>query len=394
MDALSDVFIIDPGMTRSFGHNCGYNHAFGQAFAAAGLAVRFFFSNAMPPELLREYPRTSATFAWSLYEEMGRIPPGEDAAFRHSAENFCKEMERYVTPALEPDTLLFAHSLDPMSLLGIALWHAALPERARPVLALNVMLGVDGTPQCRARIEVACALLRGNGAQGRLFGGSKGIGEILSGLMGEACPMLPTPLPARPELYHRRDCSESLLFGLAGDWRTGKNLQILPSALTRYLTKGGQGAFKIQMTPTDKEVHPVVLALHDLGATFPDRITLDVRFLDTEAYYENMAAFDALVIPYTAKSYSRYRPSGLIIESAAMGVPAICAEGGFMEEELAPLENGSLFIPEPSAECLAQALFRFEREGRERKKLALAAAPAYCRYHDIRGFARRMSGRE
>ena len=381
MGAVNSVCIIDPGMTQSFGHHYTYNHAFARAYREAGLPVRFFFNERTPGKLLDEYPDSIACFAWGLYQKPDAARLSEEK-FQSSATALCTELQQHIQPQLNAASLVFAHTLDPTGLLGFALWYTALEEQQRPHLAVNLMLGVDGTPQCRARLNAACSLLR-HCAKAQIFGGTQATGELLSALMGRVCAMLPTPLPKSPESYHQQTCPEYPIFGLVGDWRLGKNLQILPSALMRYLIKGGQGSFTIQMTPTDEQIAPVVLALHDLGHHFPGKVSLDIRYLDERAYYQNLASLTALIIPYTAESYSRYRPSGLVIESAAMAVPAICLQGGFMQEELAPLQNGSLFMPKPTVECLVEALFLFEREMWDRKALALAVAPNYILYHDI-----------
>ena len=390
MNTVNAVFVMDPGMAQSFGHNYTYNHAFGRAFSEAGLPVSFFFNDRITSELLGEYPDSAGCFSWFLYQELNAAKLS-DEAFRHSAAVLRTELQAHVQPRLDTATLIFAHTLEPAGLYGFALWYTSLAKDQRPHLALNLMLGVDGTPECRTRLEAACSLLRGC-PKAHIFCGSKAIGEMLAAYMGRACSLLPTPLPEYPEQYHIDRCPEQPVFGLAGNWRADKNLPIIPAALMRYLAKGGQGSFAIQMTPTDEEIHPVVLALHDLSQSFPGKVLLNINYLNDHAYYQNMASFTAMIIPYTAGVYPRYRPSGLVIEAAAMAVPAICVQGGFMQEELEPLRNGSLFMPEATAGSLVQALFQFEREMRERKALALAAAPDYCRYHDIRRFARQFAG--
>lgn len=388
MAALSRVLILDPGMTRSFGHHYGYNHAFGAAFRRERLEVRSYFSGGLPQELADEFPDSSACFNWSLFEEMIRVGDNPDD-FYTSAQAFCSELQSYASPAAGPDALVFAHTLDPTALLGISLWYRTIRESDRPALALNIMLGVSDTRECHRQLEAGCTLLRGM-PRVRLFGGTRAIGEILSALMGQTCQMLPTPLPEQPEQYYANSQTEKLVFGLTGDWRPEKNLHIIPSALALYLKKGGHGHFTIQMTPTDESIHPVVLTLHDLSLLHSGKITLDIRYLEEKAYYANLASFSALLLPYRASEYPRYRPSGLAIEAAALAVPVIGAGGGFIEEELAQLGNGSLFVEMPTREYLVDGLFRFEREWETRKKRALAAAPGYASHHDIQRWAKTM----
>jgi len=388
MSVITKILLLDPGMARLFGHNYAYNHAFGKAFRQEKLTVRYYFNNTLPQELEEEFPDSSACFNWFLFQEIARVRDTPEY-FQSSAKAFCSELQSCVSPETGADSLVFAHTLDPTALLGIALWYCMQEEDKRPALSLSVMLGVDATRECRERLEASCALLR-RMPRVRLFGGTRAVGDMLTDLMGQSCPMLPTPLPERPEQYNANSQIGTFVFGLAGDWRPGKNLHIVPSVLALYLKRGGLGNFVIQMTPTDEEIHPVALALHDLSLLYPEKITLHIRYLGEEAYYANLASFSALLLPYTASEYTRYRPSGLAIEAAAMAVPVVAAGGGFIEEELARLNNGSLFVAKPTRELLVEGMFCFEQEWEKRKCLALRAAPAYCAHHDIRSWIRTM----
>ena len=112
------------------------------------------------------------------------------------------------------------------------------------------------------------------------------------------------------------------------------------------------------------------------------------RRLDEGEYYACLGSFTALIIPYNAESYHICRPSGPIIEAAALGVPVIACAGGFAEDELAPLDNGSLFMKSAAPAPLAQALTHFEREKDERKAKAMAAAVSYAASHGMEAVSR------
>jgi glycosyltransferase involved in cell wall biosynthesis len=145
--------------------------------------------------------------------------------------------------------------------------------------------------------------------------------------------------------------------------------------MARYLAGGGRGAVSVSVTPTDIELTDTLVALHELMREFPQRVRISFRHLGVHEYYVGMAASTAIVAPY---SYGRFRPSGLVIESAALGVPLIGLAGGFAEDELGGLRNGSLFLPRPTPALLSQALLRFDEEHAERGARARIAAKRYA----------------
>ena len=378
-DIPQDILVVDPGMAQSFGHHYAYNQALQGRFTANGAQGRFLFSRNLPPELLAEFSNARAVFTWSPYAWPQTAGAGPIEAMRHAAEAFAEELRAHVQA--DARTTVFAHTLDPTALYGFALWQADLPENQRPFLALNLMLGMADAPDCRALLAPSRALL-GQTGKTRLFGGSKAAARMLSELFGAPCLMLPTPLPDALGRYRASTPPGAPVFGLIGDARQGKNLHILPPAMLRYLASGGRGEFRIQLTATDEALAPVLLALHDLSREYPERVRLEWRRrLADEEYHACLGSFTALIIPYSAQSYHVCRPSGPVIEAAALGVPVIACAGGFAQDELAPLDNGSLFMESAAPAPLAQALARFEREKDERKAKALAAAIPYAASH-------------
>lgn len=370
-DARQRIVVLDPGMAQGFGHHYAYNRALQGWLTAKGADVTFLFSRRLPQDMLAEFPGGRAVFDWSPYASPGSPD---------SAGAFAAELRAVADAKTDADTLVFAHTLDPPSLHGVALWQAALPEARRPRLALNVMLGMTDSAQCRERLGPACGLLRRTG-RARLFAGSRRGAHILSELFGAPCAMLPTPLPEEPAGCRTAACPDRPIFGLTGDARRGKNLHILAPAILRYLATGGRGLFRIHLTPTDEALIPALLPLHDLSRDYPEQVEIDWRRLDEKEYYARLGGLTALIIPYSADDYHVCRPSGPVIEAAVMGVPIIACAGGFAEEELLPLGNGSLFMATASARELALALTLFEREKEARKARAAAACPAYAALH-------------
>ena len=375
-----DILIVDPGMAQSFGHHYAYNRALRDWCAAEGARSRFLFFRHVPAGLLEEFPGGRGVFSWSPYLPSSGQGEGPEDAPRRSAEDFAAELHAHIEA--DADTLVFAHTLNPAALYGFALWQASLPEGRRPRLALNVMLGVADNAAGRESLAPACALL-GQTGRARLFGGSKATARLLSGLSGRTCAMLPTPLPKKLERFRAEGCPGEPLFGTVGDARMGKNLHLLAPAILRYLAEGGAGRFHIHLTPTDKALIPALLPLHDLSREYPERVVLEWRYLGEEQYLARLGGFTALIVPYPAEAYHVCRPSGLVVEATALGVPLVACAGGFAEDEIASLNNGSLFMDRADPRELARALALFEREKEARKARALAAAPAYTACHGL-----------
>ncbi len=351
------VAVYDPGFIQQYGHHYTYNSLMRDAFAARGIPAQFFFTRYLPDWLAGEFPGCSKDIAALFYEGLinneTRLQNLRRRALRHA-----EELDRCMGAAKGKDCLLFAHTLDPAALLGIALWREALPSPQRPAAALSVMLGLfSNEEQCRELLTEAAGLLSRQGGA-RLFGGCRAIAGVLGDLSGAKCGVLPTPLP---EAFAKREApqAEGILYGVMGEARIDKNMHILPAAIVRYLAMGGRGDFDLAVTPTESKLTDAMVLLHDFSESRPDRIRLSFKHLGVDDYYAKMAACGALIVPY---SYGRFRPSGLVIESAVQGVPMIALKGGILEEELGGLDNGSLFIEEATAACLSAALLRFDKE--------------------------------
>ncbi|MDR0339154.1 MAG: hypothetical protein LBH65_02630 [Desulfovibrio sp.] len=369
--------ILDPGMAQTFGHHYAYNTALLPAGRAAGFTASCLVSRHFPRELLAGVPGAVPVFEKNFYTELARAQ-GSAQALKETAEDFAHALAKSPARNLGAGDILFAHSFDAARILGTALWYKEAGNDV-PALALNAMLGFNGRDDCRKTLAAACALLSPC-KKTRLFGGTRAVAAILSDLCGKACAMLPSPLPDKLEGY-RSQPERGPLFGILGDGRKGKNLHLLAPTILRYLSQGGRGGFVLQLTPTDEEATPHLLALHDVAARFPARVNLNFERLDDDAYFRQLGTLSAIILPYGAETYHRYRPSGLVVEATAMGVPLIAHKGGFAEDETSGLNNGSVLLEDMSVGSLLTGLRLFAEESGRRRALGAEAAPAYSAGH-------------
>lgn len=413
MAPYTHVLLVDPGMSSSFGHHLAYNRELAAAFCARGLAIDILANSRIDTGLLGNVPNCHTVMDWHFFAELDTTLHSSLDEFAASARRFADELHKHATAHLQPGTLFVSHTMGLGGVLGIFFWYNELPPEARPALALNCMLGLDDSPHCAARLALCanslpqaagqalqpgCAhMLPGvkNRADGavRLFAGTRPAAALVAQALGCACAMLPSPLP-HLEQVRTQEGPQTPVFGLQGDFRPGKNLEILPVAIVRYIKAGGRGSFAFPMPPVDEGTHPLYLALHDIGSTFPGRVQLDTSYLAPDAYYAALASYSAVLLPYTPQAYSLYRPSGLAIEAAVVAVPVLAAKGGFIENELAPLDNGSLFMEGANAASLVEALLLFEKHAAQRKAKALAAAQGYAALHNAAHVAALLCGEE
>ncbi|MDL2290750.1 hypothetical protein LJC09_01415 [Desulfovibrio sp. OttesenSCG-928-F20] len=388
---MKQLLIFDPGMLSAFGHHYAYNSALRDAAKELDLGVHWLFSNKLSQELATGFTATPLPLPWSLYGVISKLDDVPVEALGGLATRLATGIGVRLDAIRSCPDIIFGHTLHPVVFLAILVWQASRPCDQRPTLALNLMFGVDESVRCRSVLAHAAKLLKRD-MNTALFAGTRSAAALLEQCTGHSAMMLPSPLPARVADYARPAGQSGPLFSLLGDARVGKNLQVLPEALLRYIHGGGCGRFVVRMAPTDAGIGPIFIALHDLSREFSAQITLSLERLSERDYYHSLGCSDALVIPYDASAYTRFRPSGLVIESAALGVPAICAKGGFMEEELAHLDNGSLFLDAVTPESLCEAFFVFEKEYAGRKQKALARAANYRRSHNAKTVLRLICG--
>ncbi|MDR2891754.1 MAG: hypothetical protein LBV80_01525 [Deltaproteobacteria bacterium] len=392
-----NIVIVDPGMLTTFGHHHTYNRTFGDFFKAGGLQPFFLFNKAMPPEISDEFHPAAATLDCTFYSH-----PNQNYADRQvfitEAVKFSLSLEKALSRQTAPVipitkyTLLFAHTFDPLHMAGCALWHKNQSPDKRPFLAMNAMLGIEKDGDGAKLFAPLCYLAKKE-PKIRLFGATRSLSATLAQLCGKPCPMLPTPLPDNlPTAKDIRSASNMTvnaanthslprpLFGVMGDARPGKNLHLLPAACALYLQRGN-GSILVQLTPTDIKAVGVVEALYDLQVKYPERMSLNIHKQNSTDFYAEMAKLDAMLMPYDPMAYHASRASGPAIEAASLGVPLIALAGGFLEDELKPLDNGSFFMPQADAGALAKVMLLFDKEYPERTGKAQAAAVDYRKVH-------------
>ena len=107
--------------------------------------------------------------------------------------------------------------------------------------------------------------------------------------------------------------------------------------------------------------------------------------LDTQRFYDEFLACDAVLMPYVVERY-RTRNSGVFADALAAGIAVVVTRGTWMQEQLAQGFGAGLTIPEGDAAALAGAIVEIAQRREEMTQDARASAANWCELHDPVGF--------
>jgi len=371
---IRKICILDPGFSKLPGHHHMWNRVLEKTFVEQGYSPYFFCSKRIVPEALSPFGYARAHFVYNFYRRVSENPePDSIAAFLTHALYMQRDLTSLAS-FVDSETLVFGHTLDAPSILGIALWHAALPMEQRPPLFLNVQFSFEKpTKWTETSYRLAMENLRGSIVH--ISGTTDHLAEFLTRVTGQRASVLPMVFDF-PQSRKIKACRD-IVYGFTGEDRLERNVAVLPDAIEAYIEKGGSGHFLLHLAPADPRTAPYIEALKKLEQRHPEQVTLFLRYISTEEYYGLFDHFTAMLLPFNPDLYHEYRPSQSFQEAVAAGIPCIVCRGGFMGYEADKLQNGSVLMREPTAACLTEALFDFEDSAQQRFNAAAAVGERY-----------------
>ncbi|MDR2604055.1 MAG: hypothetical protein LBC55_01720 [Desulfovibrio sp.] len=380
------LFVIDPGFCDVAGHHlatnamlyavCGENAVRCTILASRDLA-RFVNSSPKDIVLLGKncgLQNILCCFSEIVYKPQRIGGAGTVRSVKKTGLIFAEELRRVVEPHVTTDMVLFSHTANASIAYGYSLWLRQL-RKAPPRVVVHYIALADDEAGMEAD-RFALGELREH-ASVTILGGSAPLCRRLEQYTGKATARLPTPL----RVSQTRECPPPQdafpVFGVVGEARTGKNFEIFPASIGRYLVAGGTGKFLIQMHRRDTSLDVVIRTLLTMREKLPSRIDLRLQPLYGEEYYNHLGRCDVVLLPYPVQTY-RTKPTFIIFEAAALGVSAIVRRGTCMEDELRLLNNGSVFMDGGDPGDLTGALHAFAHDLAANRQAAFDAAPK-CR---------------
>jgi glycosyltransferase involved in cell wall biosynthesis len=396
---INRVVVLDPGMLRLSGHHHAWNAVLRKAFERRNLAHEFVFPTADLFHFPQDYEDARAFYPrahcilqedfYAKYKELDARPTAASADLVTRRAGRLRDDLAALDDIVDGRTLIFGHTLDVSQCLGLALWSASRPEGRRPRLALNIHFSfAPPTAWTADGYRLVVANLP-DPSRVRFFSVIDRLADFLTSATGRRAEILPMAFDL-PEPRPKNQ-PQDLVFGFVGDDRAERNIALLPDLIREYLTRGGRGRFLIQLSGIyrgsrftwDPNSGPVIDELTHLAETCPDRVEFILGGVYGEEYQRLLSRFNVILLPFSPEIYHSFRASQVLQECLYLGRPAVVGPSGFLADETAKWDNGSLRLPEISVKAAAEGLLTFDAEAAERLGLAAEAGRAYRRFNHV-----------
>jgi glycosyltransferase involved in cell wall biosynthesis len=381
------VLVLDP-MFGFYGHHVAVNNAIRDYCQQQGWSTRFLISH-LPPH------------AFTMPEDMQSVFWGTDPERELGGERnrlFFQDASSSIT--VEAGDRIIIHTLYDSFLIGLYHWLCSLPQLPAQVCIMlrfppNMMLTVRNIPYwVEPLFALGLQLLETLRPRVHFFVDSVTLRDYYRELAGIEPQLLPisidfTPLAQLAPLPERSSSAPMTLLFL-GEARGEKGFTLLPEAIRLVQEQCSDIVFDLHITNINPQDQPVLDRLRMMGQGV--RLTENVRLYGA-AYFQKIAAADAVLIPYSPLSYT-YRTSHIMVEALGCGRPVVATgERSWMEQFLQSLPSApAVLMRDFSAEALAEAVLALYRERGRYQEAAQSVAPRIREEHNLPRFMAMLLG--
>jgi glycosyltransferase involved in cell wall biosynthesis len=362
------LFVVDYGFCAGSHH---YSSACSLSLAAARrrLPFQLFVPRESDPAPAAA-PPAARVLSYRLYDN----PLAERRSLPSFWSAFCarrgavrRDLHRQLgRRAGKGDIVLLATPMAP-EFAGFADWLASLPAERRPAAAAHFLLplGYELAADRPWQEEFALLAYREAFARLRASAGDRSLclahpralarrlAEFDRGI--EVCPS-PFALAAGA---HRPPGDARLCIGVLGRGKVSKGIELAFDAFDRLQAAGAAFRWIFQTAPLE-------LAPERRAALDAPNVTHERGFATHARYAELLRAVSIVLLPYDPAAYQTDQGSGILCETRALGIPAVCSETPHFVEQLGQLGCPELVFRPHSGEALAATI--------------MAAAAEYPRY--------------
>jgi glycosyltransferase involved in cell wall biosynthesis len=352
------LFLADPSLVGHSGHCFEYLAALAPSARARGYEPVYLGNRAVAADLRTTYGIVPAFTHWcdARYGSAVRTRQLHESDLARELLDISRHF------AVSADDVFLINTLRHWALRGVVDWLEALPERARPRVALVLHFTAfpnpahsDGTVEfyLDAFTRMAHSPARD---RIRLLTDSDALRDEYRQIVPDlAFELAPIPHTLEPE---HRPVTDAFTVGYVGEARTNKGFHLLPRLVRRAAEANVQGV----------EFHLHTFA-HDSSAAFLRRALAGLRHPSVRLYRDEMpaaeyrrflASLDLAVLPYTLDNYHA-QTSGVFAEAMANGSLVVAPRGSWMSQQLNECGGGATFCPN-DAEDLARVTLRLIAE--------------------------------
>ena len=381
MSASPRLIVADPGLTGPEGHHLHCSEGVAEAALARGIrpvvvAGAGFTGSIADGRILCE-PRFSARYQTSggggwprqaLFSIASRLP----AALAGSVappirqlrrqlrrgggtdDPFGRELATVLAELGEPEgNLILLHSVSAANLASLAEGFA--PGSGHLLIVLRRTGGDMDTddPGPRPITEILRRLREIHPANLTLYADTAPLATLFQQTVGSPDHVVPPPV-AVPTGIEPAPISRALPhLVFIGGARREKNYHHLPAIVAACR---GKAHFTVHSGTVTAAADPLLQRAHrELQAFSGPDLCLIESALTTADYWSLLAGADLVLLPYDAAAYGP-RSSGILVESLALGLPALVPAGCWMEHAGGPSRTAVMAAIENAPDAVSRAL--------------------------------------
>ncbi len=381
MSASPRLIVADPGLTGPEGHHLHYSEGVAEAALARGIrpvvVAGAGFTGSIADGRIPCEPRFSARYQTSggggwprqaLFSMASRLP----AALAGSVappirqlrrqlrrgggtdDPFGRELATVLAELGEPgDNLILLHSVSAANLASLA--EGLAPGSGHLLIVLRRTLDDMDTDDSGPRpIAEILRRLRGvHGANLTLYADTAPLAALFEQSVGSLVHVVPPPVAVPPGIEPSPDPHARPHVVFIGGARREKNYHHLPAIVAACR---GRARFTIHSGAMTAAADPLLQRAHrELQAQAGPDLGLIETALTTADYWSLLASADLILLPYDAAAYGP-RSSGILVESLALGVPALVPAGCWMEHAGGPSRTVVMAAIEDAPDAVSRAL--------------------------------------
>lgn len=381
MKKISSLIFVNSGMSSCTGHDYSWNTALQSACKSRNIHHTFLFRKEISPCFLKEFSNSYAALTNTIYTKPFINIEGDPYnLFIQQAEQIKKDFKNLKID-IHKNTLMFCHTADPATMLGMLWWCATMPAGQQPTLLFHFHYSFSPLGEWATQIFTEIRKALSPISHVYFCACIDFIASFLTYHLHKEVTLLPMP-------FNLPDISNShnkIVYGFAGGGRLEQGPALLAPLALEYIKRGGKNNFIFQVAFSQQhpDIASIRQALENAEQLHPQQIQFIPQLITGEKYYDLLAKYSLLLLPYDSLRYHNARPSQIVQESIAMGIPALVPNGGSLAYEVTKAANGSIITDDLNVHTLCDALFTFEETAEKRLQQAKASRDRYIRYNNI-----------
>ncbi len=380
---IDTLIIVDDMLTGYDGHPYEYDKSVAAIFSERGIKVAIYGNKNLLPTIQDEL-KAKPWFLFNSTASVRKIPVLGAIIYRYTFNRaYQRQLEALIAAADREHRhyCLFVTNTYWYTILPVA---RAFKNITKPVAFLyrTSIYDTSRVPKITKSlilplINRAVNIIKGN-KNVHHFTDSEVIAREWEARFNHPMHVLPIPHLNVPEVTQEPEYKSKIRLYLPGGMRLEKGAELLAEAMQLLCQENPAVAEKILLITQFNSKDELLQQCKEKLAALP----LENLFLDnlsTEAYYNEIANADIILIPYQVSEGYRARTSGVLAEAIAAGKPVITTAGTWMADQVAKYDAG--LVMEENAASFVKNLTAMIGNYDQYKNQVQQASEKWMRFH-------------